>query len=89
MSVAMTSAQAYREHRETGKVGQQAQKILDAMIDGVGYSRRELARASRLELSSVCGRVNELLQIGMLHEGEPRKCLITQKKIIPVFKDAS
>ena len=69
MSVSTTSREAYKEHRDTGKLGMQAQRILTAMIDGQGYSRRELARAMGLELSSVCGRVNELLQAGLLVEG--------------------
>lgn len=86
MSVSTTSSDAYKEHRDTGKLGQQAQRILTAMIDGQGYSRRELARAMGLELSSVCGRVNELLQAGLLVEGESRRCSVTHKRIHPVFK---
>lgn len=86
MSVATTSIDAYHDHRDTGKLGQQAQQILSAMIEGERYSRRELARALGMELSSVCGRVNELLQIGLLAEGEPRRCSITHKRINPVFK---
>lgn len=86
MSVSTTSREAYKEHRDTGKLGQQAQRILTAMIDGQGYSRRELARAMGLELSSVCGRVNELLQVGLLVEGEARRCSVTHKRIHPVFK---
>lgn len=86
MSVSTTSRDAYKEHRDTGKLGMQAQRILTAMIDGQGYSRRELARAMGLELSSVCGRVNELLQAGLLVEGESRRCSVTHKRIHPVFK---
>ena len=88
MSVAQTSINAYKEHRAAGKVGQQAQSILDSMDSGFGYSRRELAKKTGLELSSVCGRVNELLSLGLLVEGEKRRCLITNKTIAPVVKDS-
>lgn len=82
--VADTSVTAYREHRDTGKVSRQAQIILSAMIPDRTYSRRELAKATRLELSSVCGRVHELLAIGLLEEVSPRPCSITCKTVHPV-----
>ena len=88
MTVAQTSIQAYREHKAQGLCGKQAQSILDFMHPGMGYSRRELARKMGLDLSSVCGRVNELLELGMLKEGSKRRCTITHKTIIPVFKDS-
>lgn len=88
MSVATTSIDAYREHKASGKVGRQAQQILDSMIPGVHYSRRELMISTGLELSSICGRVNELLAIGMIKEGSPRKCSITKKTVSPVVKDS-
>lgn len=84
MSVAHTSIAAYQEHIASGKVGKQAQSILESMRPGINYSRRELVMITGLELSSVCGRVNELLQIGMLHEAAPRKCGVTKKTITPV-----
>ena len=68
MTVAQTSIQAYKEHRATGKVGLQARAILDFMNPGESYSRRELHVLTGLELSSICGRVNELLEMGMLKE---------------------
>ncbi len=88
MTVADTSIEAYKEHKAKGLVGKQAQAILDFMTPGVSYSRRELSRKMGLELSSVCGRVNELLAIGMLTEGAKRKCLITHKTIVPIIKDS-
>jgi len=88
MTVAQTSIKAYKEHRASGLVGKQAQAILDFMTPGVSYSRRELARKMGLDLSSVCGRVNELLEIGMLTEGSKRRCTITHKTIVPVIKDS-
>jgi hypothetical protein len=86
MSVAETSIIAYHEHRDSGKIGKQAQHILNVMDPMKSYSRRELARICNLELSSVCGRVNELLSLDLVREDPPRKCSITGKMIKPVFK---
>lgn len=86
MTVAETSIIAYKQHRATGKVGSQALSIFDAMDFHKDYSRRELVAVTGLELSSVCGRVNEMLQAGMLKEVSSRKCKITGKTIKPVVK---
>jgi hypothetical protein len=86
MTIAQTSLFAYLEHKETGKVGKQAQLILSRMDFGKHYSRRELINLTGLELSSICGRVNELLQVGLLEETDSRPCSVTKKKINPVTK---
>ena len=86
MTVAETSIIAYKEHRATGKVGSQAMNIFDTMQFHSDYSRRELVALTGLELSSICGRVNEMLQIGMLQEVRPRKCKVTGKTVKPVVK---
>jgi hypothetical protein len=86
MSVAETSIIAYKEHKATGKVGSQAMRIFEAIGFDIDYSRREIVQATGLELSSVCGRVNEMLQVGMLKEVSARKCKITGKTIKPVVK---
>lgn len=86
MTVADTSIIAYKEHKALGKVGKQAQALFDYMDFGIEYSRKELARSTGMELSSVCGRVNEMLEVGMLKEGDKRKCKITGKLISPVYK---
>ncbi len=86
MSVAKTSIDAYKQHKAEGKVGAQAMRIFDAMLFGKDYSRRELMGITGLELSSICGRVNEMLQIGMIKEVAPRKCKVTGKTVKPVVK---
>lgn len=48
-----------RESSETRK-----QQILDALFMALPMSRAELARVTGLRLSSVCGRVNELIEEG-------------------------
>ena len=87
MPVTETSIQAYKEHQTEGKVGTQANSIYRIMQVGKDYSRRELVAVTLIELSSVCGRVHELLQLGLLKEGKKRKCKVTGKTIIPVYKD--
>ena len=86
MSVAETSVMAYKEHRATGKVGSQAMYIFEALEFNKGYSRREIVEITGLELSSVCGRINEMLQSGMIEELVPRKCNVTGKTIKPIVK---
>ena len=84
MSVSNTSIKAYHEHGDEGKIGKQCRLILSKMRKGKDYSRREIAKEFALELSSVCGRVNELLAIGLLEELESRPCTVTSKPIHPV-----
>lgn len=84
MTVASTSIAAYVEHKDTGKLGRQASAILERMSPTKDYSRKELARLTGFELSAICGRVNELLAVGMLEELASRKCSITGKNIHPV-----
>ncbi len=82
--IADTSIEAYREHKDSGKVGAQASAILNVMKPDEDYSRKELARITGYELASVCGRVNEMLSIGLIDELPSRKCKITGKNIHPV-----
>ncbi len=84
MTVADTSIEAYEEHKAEGKVGAQSNMILKKMRPNTNYSRRELSRLTGIDLSSICGRVNEMLSVGLLVEDAQRKCLITSKKINPV-----
>ena len=53
---------------------------------GDDYSRRELAKECGLELSSVCGRINELLAVDLVRELPARKCKITGRTVKPVSK---
>lgn len=88
MSVSSTSREAYFEMRDNGRLGTQAKAILEQMQPGVEYSRRELAQYTGLELSSICGRVNELIGSRLLKEGSTRPCRVTGKRIKPVYKDS-
>ena len=41
------------------------------------YTRSEMAERMHMRLSSVCGRVNELIEMNYLEDGERRKCSVT------------
>jgi predicted transcriptional regulator len=86
MSVAETSIIAYDEHKENGKVGKQSILLLAYMKPNVFYSRRELAYATGIDLSAVCGRINELVKFGLVIEGAKRPCYMTKKLIQSVGK---
>lgn len=86
MNVATTSIEAYREHRSSGKLGDQAREIVEflALRTDRDWSRAELSEAIGLRLSSVCGRVNELLHTQHIEAAPARACTVTGKKINPV-----
>ena len=83
MSVADTSIENYIEHKDSGKLGQQAVSIYGflALHSNRNWSRHELARSMNIPLSSVCGRINELLHQGLVVTTEKRSCAITGKTI--------
>jgi DNA-binding IclR family transcriptional regulator len=83
--IATTSRDAYDEHLESGKLGEQQRKLmLWFHTHGGRYTRAEIASTTGMRLSSVCGRVNELIQLGYLEEGDRRKCIVTGRSAHPV-----
>ena len=85
MSVADTSLDAYREHRESGELGAQQKKVmLFFHLKGGEHTRSELSERIPMRLSSVCGRVNELIDLGYLVECQRRPCKVTGRSAHPV-----
>ena len=83
--IAITSRIARREHEEAGKVGKQAREILAFMLRRRSdWSRSELSEELGMRLSSVCGRVNELMGAGKLAHATMRECRVTGRKVNPV-----
>lgn len=80
------SIENYHAHEASGALGRQAGAIYTHLSDGARRSRAELAMQTGMRLSSVCGRVNELLHAGLIEEGESRKCYVTGRTIRPVFR---
>jgi len=83
MTVATTSIEAFHEHKASGKLGHQAREIVEflALHTDRDWSRAELSEALDLRLSSVCGRINELLHSHHIDAGPARRCQITGKKV--------
>lgn len=78
--IASTSLDAHREHRASGKLGEQQRAIMlwfHAKHRDVDVTRAELAKATGIRLSSVCGRVFELIEAGYLEETGRRRCTVT------------
>lgn len=46
----------------------QQQRVLDHLLSIDGATREEISQALRLPLASVCGRVNKLLELGLIIE---------------------
>jgi len=79
-----TSRISYKDLIETGRQGTQVKSILKLLSTGESLSRREIADVVRLETSSVSGRVNDLIKMGVVQENKMRKCLISKKLVKPV-----
>lgn len=81
-----TSINNFHEHKRSGKLGAQEQRILDflAQHPNRNFSRSELARDLDLPVASVCGRVNSLVDLRLVNERPKRACSITKKQISPV-----
>ncbi len=79
-----TSRIAYKEHNESGKLDQQKQHIKKLLLTEYPLSRREISKATNIEISSVSGRVNEMIKMGILEETTKRKCMFSKKLITPV-----
>lgn len=80
-----TSRDAYREHREAGRLGEQQRRImLHFHGHGAEWTRSEISEGLGMRLSSVCGRVNELILLGYLAECSRRPCRVTGRSAHPV-----
>lgn len=80
-----TSRDAFAEHRETGKLGKQQQQVFAVLTrTGQAFTRAELAARTGLPVSSICGRVRELLDLKVIVEDPRRPCTVTKKSAHPV-----
>ncbi len=84
--VAETSVINFREHRDSGRLGDQERGILEFLRSHPqkNFSRNEIHQATGVPLASVCGRVNALVKLGLLDERAKRECSVTGKTITPV-----
>lgn len=83
--IADTSRDAYEQHRGSGALGEQQRKVmLFFHTHGGEHTRSELAAKIGMRLSSVCGRVNELIKLSYLVECQRRPCKETGISAHPV-----
>lgn len=85
--VAETSIENYHLLKACGELSRMQRHVVGKMARGRDYSRAELAELADMRLSSVCGRVNELLNMvpPVLAEAPKRACKITGRTVHPVF----
>lgn len=81
-----SSQNAYICLQERGEINRQELIIIRALIQSgeKDLTRKQLARLTNLETSSVSGRVNRLVSNGYLVETNPRKCPISGMTVTPV-----
>lgn len=75
-----TSLEAYRKLKASGKISRQQASVLHAM-GAQQLTRQELAAKSGLAINAVCGRVHELLELGVLEELDKRTCTVTGERV--------
>jgi len=84
LTVRSISIEAYQRHIESGKQETQWVRIYTYLSHVLPRTRSEISEETKIRMSSVCGRVNELMQAGLLAENERRKCRITGELAHPV-----
>ena len=75
---------AYKNIIEEGKADSQQSYIIRLLKHEFPLSRREISKATGIEIGSVSGRVNELLKLHVLEETTMRKCMFSKKLVNPV-----
>ena len=80
--VAKTSLMAYDELVASGKEETQRCKVLEMCLAcQIGVTRRRLASLTGIELGAVAGRVNALVEDGLLDDSEMVVCPTTRKAV--------
>ena len=82
-NVAITSIRSYHALRESGFKGQHA-AILSHMEPDAIYSRRQLANMTGIETSAVAGRINELVDRGVVEQCGLMRCPVTGRTVSAV-----
>tara|TARA_B100000700_G_scaffold189815_1_gene209203 strand:- start:57509 stop:57796 length:288 start_codon:yes stop_codon:yes gene_type:complete len=62
--IATTSREAYADHISSGALGYQQALVLQTIEAMAPVTRHDIATLTDLPLQSVCGRVNELIEMG-------------------------
>ena len=86
MTVRSISIEAYEKHKNSGKQLVQWVLIYDWLRSSSGWTRAEISEHMGIRMSSVCGRVKELLDANLLVEGPRRTCTVTGEAAHPVHR---
>lgn len=76
--VAASSIDYYYGSRALSTFADQEKAILAVMQHGKTYTRRELSRLTGIEVSSVAGRVNSLIHLGVIEVIGRKVCSVTR-----------
>lgn len=68
MTVAPTSAEAYRSLSAAGYLSPKEAQVMRLFRKGASLSRQQISRKARMPINGVCGRVDSLLAAGHLEE---------------------
>ena len=79
-----TSRIAYKNIIEEGKADSQQSYIIRLLKHEAPLSRREISKATNIEIGSVSGRVNELMKLAIVEETTMRKCMFSKKLVKPI-----
>ena len=79
-NVTASSISSYDSLKASGMAASQA-RILAFMRPGRFYSRKQIAKALKMETSSVAGRVNELIEMNQVEVCGHIKCPISCKTV--------
>lgn len=63
----------------------QQQRVLDHLLSIDGATREEISHALRLPLASVCGRVNKLLELGLIIETNLKRATMSGCQAVVVM----
>lgn len=88
-----TRNQAFFQHRNSGKLGEQQKRIMRAIHESNArhgkhdHSLREICALTGLPVNAVSGRVNELKKEPhkLLKEAPQRNCRVTGHRVTPVI----
>ena len=70
-NIRQTSLDAFTRYEEV--LQEQEIKVYEHIIKNNGITRNEIAEETGVKISSVCGRVNNMLELGIIFEGEKKE----------------
>jgi hypothetical protein len=81
MNVKDTSKQTYRDIIDEGLVGELQERVLSFIAANPNVTDKETHKRTGLDINVVCGRRNELVEMGLVCDNGKRECSITHRKV--------